>query len=162
VTDLEGRSVDPLAGPAAVTVLVFVSTDCPISNRYVPELARLRARFEPRGVAFWLVYPTAEETAAAISSHLREYGLTFPAVRDPRHALVLRSHVTVTPESAVFQRGGTLAYHGRIDDKHVDFGETRPEPTRHDLADAIEAVLAGRPAAEASGHAVGCAISTAN
>ena len=76
VTDLDGHPVDPLAGPAPVTVLVFVATDCPISNRYVPELGRLRARFEPAGVAFWLVYPTAEESPAAIVKHLREFGMT--------------------------------------------------------------------------------------
>jgi hypothetical protein len=162
VTDLDGRPVDPLAGSAAVTVLVFVATDCPISNRYVPELGRLRARFESRGVAFWLVYPTAEESPAAIASHLTEFGLTLPAVRDTRHTLVHRAQVTVTPESAVFLRGGALAYHGRIDDKMVDFGEARPEATRHELADAIDAALAGRPAAAAGGRAVGCAISGVN
>jgi hypothetical protein len=159
VTDLEGRAADPLAGAAALTVLVFVATDCPISNRYVPELGRLRARFEPRGVAFWLVYPTVAETPSAITSHLREFGLTLPAVRDTQHALVGRARVTVTPESAVFARGGVLVYHGRIDDKVVDFGQVRPEATRHDLADAIDAALAGRPATEAGGPAVGCAIS---
>jgi hypothetical protein len=162
VTDLDGQPIDPLSSDAPVTVLLFVATDCPISNRYVPELGRLRARFEPRGVSFWLVYPTAEESPANIASHLHEFGLTFPAVRDPRHSLVRRSQVTVTPESAVFLRGGTLAYHGRIDDLIVDFGESRPEPTRHELADALDAVLAGRPAAAAAGHAVGCAITGTN
>lgn len=162
VTDLDGGPVDPLSGSASATVLVFVSTDCPISNRYVPELGRLRARFESRGVAFWLVYPTAEESPAAIASHQREFGLAWPAVRDPRHALVHRAQVGVTPESAVFARGGSLAYHGRIDDKIVDFGQARPEATRHELADAIDAVLSGRPAAPAAGSAVGCAISDTN
>jgi hypothetical protein len=143
-------------------VLVFVATDCPISNRYVPELGRLRARFESRGVAFWLVYPTIEESPSVIASHLHEFGLTLPAVRDTRHALVHRAQVTVTPESAVFLRGGALAYHGRIDDKIVDFGQARPEATQHELADAIDAALAGRPAAAAGGHAVGCAIAGTN
>ncbi len=158
VTDLAGRRVDPLSGPAKVTVLVFVSTDCPVSNRTVPELERVRARFEPQGVAFWLVYPTREESPAAITAHLHDYGLTSPAIRDPRHSLVARAHVTVTPESAVF-RGAALAYHGRIDDRQIDLGDSRPEVTRHDLSLALEAVLAGRPAPEAPGAAIGCAIS---
>jgi len=58
VLDLAGGRVDPLpaagAGPA---VLVFVRTDCPIANRYAPELRRLQDRFVRGGVAFWLVYP---------------------------------------------------------------------------------------------------------
>jgi hypothetical protein len=138
-------------------VLLFVASDCPISNRAVPEILRLRARFEPEGVAFWLVYPGADQTADVIRAHLHEYGLALPALRDPRHALAARATVSVTPEAAVF-RGGALEYHGRIDDRQISLGDTRPEATRHDLAVAIEAVLAGKEAPAAGGPAFGCAI----
>jgi hypothetical protein len=161
VTDLAGNPVDPLAGPARVTVLLFVATDCPISNRTVPEILRLRARFEGQGVAFWLVYPTADETADVIRAHLAEYSLSPPALRDPRHTLAARAHVGVTPEAAVF-RGGALAYHGRIDDRQISLGDARPEATRHDLAVAIEASLEGKEAPEPGGPAFGCAISAPN
>ena len=51
--DLQGRAVDPLANAEArLSVLVFLRSDCPISNRYAPEIRRLHARFAPRGVAF--------------------------------------------------------------------------------------------------------------
>lgn len=157
-TDLDGHPSDPFAGSAKATVLVFVSTDCPISNRYAPELRRLYERFAPQGVTFRLVYPTVEEPPATIREHLREYRLPIAALRDPGHALVARAKVTVTPESAVFTRGGELAYHGRIDDRQVDFGEARLEPTRRDLEAAIEAVLAGKTPIDAEGPAIGCAI----
>jgi len=158
VTDLDGHPADPFAGDAKATVLVFVSTDCPISNRYAPELRRLFERFAPRGVAFRLVYPAAEESPATIREHVREYGFPFAALRDPGHALVARARATVTPESAVFTHGGQLVYHGRIDDRQVDFGEARPEPTRRDLEAALEAVLAGQTPSEAEAPAIGCAI----
>ena len=49
--DLEGRRRTADSRPRAPrrSVLLFVSTDCPISNRYAPELRRLRERFAPRG-----------------------------------------------------------------------------------------------------------------
>src|SRR5262245_16712154 len=55
--DLGGKPVDPLKLSAGkITVLVFFRTDCPIANRYAPEIAKLSERF--RGAArFWLVYP---------------------------------------------------------------------------------------------------------
>ena len=38
-------------------MLVFLASDCPISNRYLPELKRLDAEFAKQNVAFWLIYP---------------------------------------------------------------------------------------------------------
>jgi thiol-disulfide isomerase/thioredoxin len=162
VTDLDGRKVDPFAGDAKAIVFLFVATDCPISNRYVPEIRRLAEELAPRGVAFRLVYPTVEETSAMIREHMHDYGLTFPAFRDPYRALVARAEVTVTPESAVFVRGGTLVFHGRIDDRQVDFGETRVQPTSHDLEDAVNAVLTGHAPRRAAAPAIGCAITSPN
>jgi hypothetical protein len=157
VTDLDGHAVDPLAGAGGVTVLVFASPSCPISNRYAPTVARLHRRFSPRAVAFALVYPDGETAADTLRQHAREHGYPFPALRDPRRALAHRSAATVTPEAAVFV-GRKLTYHGRIDDRFIDFGKERPAPTREDLAEAIEAALAGRPPPAPSAPALGCAI----
>ncbi len=37
-----------------------------------------------------------------------------------------------------------VLWHGRIDDRYLTFGTQRPAATRHDLADALNAALAGR------------------
>jgi len=51
--DLDGKPVSELAGPGIrIVVLVFAASDCPISNRYVPEIARLNREFSSRGVRF--------------------------------------------------------------------------------------------------------------
>ncbi len=160
VTDLMGAPADPLASNARATVLIFVSTTCPISNRYAPELRRLHEKFGPRGVAFHLVYPLAAESAATVGAHVRAFAYPFDAVRDPHHELVRRAGVTVTPEVALFEPGGKVAYRGRIDDREIDFGKTRPAPTRRDLEDALEAELSGRPIETTITPAIGCAIPT--
>ena len=157
--DLDGKPVDPFGVTnAAATVLVFVGPECPISNRYAPELRRLQEKFGPRGVRFWIVYPDADVSVAEIRKHMREFNLPGEAVRDPRHSLVQASKAKVTPEGAVFNAKMRLAYHGRIDDRVVDFGKERPAPTQRDLHDAIESVLAGKTARSASAAAVGCRI----
>jgi hypothetical protein len=154
IVDLEGREVDPLAR-GTITVLLFTRTDCPISNRYAPEVRRLSERYAARGVTFWLVYPDARTTAEQIRKHLAEYGYPIDAVRDPRHALVEAAGVRVTPEAAVYA-GGRLVYHGRIDDRFPGFGQAREEPSSHDLAVALDAVLDGKDVATPVTEAVGC------
>jgi hypothetical protein len=138
--------------------MLFVRSDCPISNRYAPELQRIHEQFADRGVAFWLVYPDPDESPEAIRRHFAEYAHPGRPTRDPHHAFVRTTGATVTPEAAVFDRDGRLVYVGRIDDRFVDFGKARAAPTRRDLIDAIEATLAGRPVEPARTRAVGCFI----
>jgi hypothetical protein len=158
ISDLQGRAVDVWAGEPSATVLIFVSDDCPISNRYIPEIMRLREGYSGRGVRFWMVHPDATETAAAIRTHDKEFELTVPALRDPRHDLVKLAKAEVTPSAAVFARDGRLIYHGRIDDRVVELGEERLYPARRDLVEALEALLAGRVTGETETTAVGCII----
>ena len=148
VVALDGSAADPLAGTRGVVVLLFTRTDCPISNRYAPEVGRLADAFANRGVDIWLVYPDPRTTAEQITAHLGEYRSPCSALRDPRHALVARAGATVTPEAAVFNASREMVYCGRIDDRYVTFGQARPEPTRRDLENAIEAALSGAIVAE--------------
>jgi len=159
VLDLAGKSVDSFkASSGKLVVLVFIRTDCPISNRYAPTIQLLSAQYE-RQAAFWLVYPDKAESPAAIQKYLSDYRYQLPALRDPQHALVKRSLVQVTPEAAVFDSRGQLAYHGRIDNWYQSFGRSRAAPTTHELEDAIRATLSGsRPEITAS-NGVGCYIS---
>ncbi|MEO8679888.1 MAG: redoxin family protein [Vicinamibacterales bacterium] len=161
VVDLNGHAVDPLkAGPGVVAnVLVFTTTDCPISNRYAPEITRLADAFRGRGVRFSLVYPVPTDSVALIKQHLSAFAYRLPAVRDTGQELVKLTGVSVTPEVAVLDARGRLVYRGRIDDRWVDFGRDRPAPTTHDLEDALDAVAGGRPVAVTETRAVGCFLS---
>jgi hypothetical protein len=158
VTDLTGAVRDPFSTHARARVFLFVRTDCPITNRYAPELRRLGQEFKNDGVDFWLIYPDRAETPASIKDHLSQYGFPGAPLRDPGYELVRRAHATVAPEAAVFDASGVLRYHGRIDDRYVDIGKARAAAQTHDLEDAIKAVLAGKTPARAETRAVGCAL----
>jgi thiol-disulfide isomerase/thioredoxin len=157
--DLAGNPVDPLkAAGGSLVVLVFVRTDCPVSNRYAPTIQKLSAEHAGKAV-FWLVYPSKSESAEAIRKHGREYGYKIPALRDPQHVLVKESQVQITPEVAVFDAGKRLVYHGRIDNLYEDIGRARSAATTHELEDAILAALSGKSLAVDATHGVGCYIS---
>jgi hypothetical protein len=156
--DLGGHPVDPLnQGTNKATVLIFVSCDCPISNRYAPEIRRLHAKFAPKGIKFWLVYPNGDETSNAIRQHTNDYQIPCPVLRDPQHAVVKQSKATITPEAVVYIASGKAVYRGRIDNRYVVLGKERPHATQHDLDATLQAILDGKPV-PASHPAVGCYI----
>jgi hypothetical protein len=139
-------------------VAVFVRRDCPISNRYAPELRRLHEKFTRKGVRFWLVFPGADDSEESIAAYLEEFQLPFPTLADPDHTLVRATGVRVTPEVAVYT-GGQLAYRGRIDDLYSSLGHRRSAPTTHDLERALESILGRQRIGLSRTTAIGCAIS---
>jgi hypothetical protein len=159
VYDLDGKQVDPLSDRDGITVLVFASRECPISNRYAPELKRIALAKAGQGVRFWLVYADAHDDPAKIRAHAKAFDYGMRPLRDPQHVLVKRAGARVTPEVAVFTRTGAIAYRGRIDDRYVRLGKEQPSAQTHDLEDALNAVLRGQAVRVPTTTAVGCAIS---
>jgi hypothetical protein len=149
----------PLEPAGVANVLVFTATDCPISNGYAPELQRVCAAYAPRGVQCLLVYEDPGVAADAVRGHLRDFGYgTMPAAIDVDGAVAARIGATITPEVAVVDRGGAVRYRGRIDNQYVAIGRQRRTVTSHDLATALDAIVAGRAVAAPETQAVGCFI----
>jgi len=157
--DLDGDAFDLWKQePARVTVVLFTRSDCPISNRYAPEIRRLHEKYHGREVDFYLVYVDPREQSETIRAHMQEYEYPCPGLRDPQHTLVELCQATTTPEAVVFDKDRTIVYLGRIDDLYADVGKASAAATTHDLADAIEATVEGRPVANPRTEAVGCPI----
>lgn len=162
VRDLAGQTVDPFTHNSRADLLLFIRTDCPISNRYAPELERIVGRFATQPLDVWLVYVDEDETPEKIQAHMTEYRLPGTALRDPGQFLATRAGVKVTPEAALFDADGQRRYRGRIDDRHVDYGKQRAEPSTHELLDAITAVMNGQIPSVAEVEAVGCPLPPLN
>jgi peroxiredoxin len=158
-SDTAGRIHTPAdwAGKRAL-VLFFVSTDCPLSNRYVPEMNRIASTYAPRGVAFYAVQGDATVPLDQVRAHVKEFGYTFPYLMDPEETLAAYTGAAVTPEAVVLSSKGDLLYLGRVDNRLEDFGKERIRVTEFDLRDALDAVLAGKPVSHPRTKALGCAI----
>src|SRR5438045_1118735 len=90
--DLSGKPINPLSKMTnKAVVLIFVSSECPISNRYAPEIRRLHKEFSSEGIKFWLIYPNADDSSAAIRQHTNDYKFACLVLRDPGHVLVKRA-----------------------------------------------------------------------
>jgi thiol-disulfide isomerase/thioredoxin len=157
LTGVRHRPLDPAAGH--FNVVIFISTNCPISNSYAPEINRLCKEYESKGVSFFLVHSDPDLTMEAAKKHAADYGFTCPILIDRKHDLVHALGAKVQSYAALVGPAGQMLYHGRIDNLYVSVGRKRFEATTHELRDSLDAILAGKPAPIASTTAVGCAIS---
>lgn len=159
MSGVRGERFRPLEPFRSANVLVFTATDCPVSNGYAPEIQRVCAAYAAKGVDCLLVYEDVGIGVEAVHRHLSEYQYgAMPAAIDRDGSLAARVGGTVTPEVAVVDRAGAVRYRGRIDNKYVAIGRQRQTVTVHDLTDALDAVLAGRPVTVTDTQPVGCVI----
>lgn len=149
------HSSDEWAAAKAV-VFLFLGTECPISNRYSPEINRIVGDYGTLGVVFYAVYADPSVTPDDVRRHGKDFGYGFPGLLDPRQELAHLTGAEVTPTAVVLTPDRKVAYVGRIDNRYVSFGKFRPDPTRRDLRLAVDAVLSGKPVAVSRTKAIGC------
>ena len=160
VRDVDGIVREPFAPAGSANVLVFVASDCPISNGYAPEIQRICRDYRAKGVACSLVYEDMSIEAARVRAHRTEFGYKdMPAVIDTDGAIARRAGATVTPEAVIVGAAGAVKYRGRIDNQYAGLGKPRRVVTVHDVRDALDALLAGRHVAHPDTEAFGCFIS---
>ncbi len=143
---------------ARAVALFFIAAECPISNRYAPEINRIVAAYSTRGVAFYGVHSDPDIGAEAARRHAQDYGFDFPVLLDPTQTLANRTGVILTPTAVILSPSGELLYRGRIDNRCLDFGKCRDSGIRPDLRLALDAVIAGKPVAEKYTKPIGCAL----
>jgi peroxiredoxin len=140
-------------------VVMFICNHCPYVKAVEDRLIRLAREFEPRGVQFVAVcandaenYP--DDAFDKLAARWRERGYGFPYLHDEGQDVARAFGAVCTPDLFVFDRERRLAYRGRIDDSWKD--ESRV--TRRELADALEALVAGRAPAREQRPSMGCSI----
>jgi len=153
--DLDGRSASYSSLRGDVTVVAFISTQCPVSNAYNDRMNDLYKEFSGR-VKFIFVNANANESADEVRRHARTVGFDFPVYKDVNNVVADRFGAQATPETYVIDSTGVIRYHGYVDDSQ--------NPARiknRGLRRAIEAVLAGQPIAAPETKAFGCTIKRA-
>ena len=160
IHDVEGRELKPLDPSGPASVIFFVTNDCPISNSYAPEIQRICNEYGSKGISCTLAYSDLSLDAAAIRKHHDEYGYpeSIPAIRDTAHKLATATAASITPEAVIVGKNAKVLYRGRIDNFYAALGKPRRQATEHDLRQALDEVLAGKPVTHPQTQAVGCYI----
>jgi hypothetical protein len=161
--DLDGQRLRPFDPAGTAQVIFFVASDCPISNAYAPEIQRVCRAYAPKGVGCLLAYEDERIDAGAVRSHMDAFGYgRMPATIDTSRTLASRAGASITPQATVVDGRGQVRYRGRIDNFYAALGKPRQQVTSHELIDALDSVLAGRPVAHPQSEPVGCFIPGTN
>ena len=146
---------------AAFVVLYVFSNGCPIVRQNVTDLEKLAAEYAPKGVRMCALDPATQDDRAAVVEETKSLAMTLPVLLDDTQLIAEGLGITRTGEAIVVRtKDWTLAWRGPIDDR-VGYGAQKPVATRHYLAEALEAVLAGQPVPTDAPPSKGCAITFA-
>src|SRR5262245_57165732 len=147
-------------GAKKAFVIVFTTTGCPLVEPYLPLLQKLESAYRGKDVQCIAINVGAGDSILAMATQAVEHDVAFPFVKDFEGKWAPALGVTRTPEVVVLDAERRLRYRGRIDDQYR-LGGNRAAPTRHDLQEALDQVLAGREITVQETTVDGCAITRA-
>jgi peroxiredoxin len=143
---------------AKAVVLMVQGNGCPIVRKALPALKALRDRYHERGVEFLLINSNLQDDRDAIAREAAEFDIDFPILVDDTQLIGESLDVTRTADVFVIDpKTWKLAYRGPMDDR-LSYGAQKPAALKHYLADALDALLAGKPVEVAQAEAPGCLI----
>ena len=142
---------------AKLLIVVFSCNHCPYVVGSEDRMNALYARYGPKGVAMIAInsnetvnHPT--DSMEHMKQRAKDKGFRFPYVRDETQAVALAYGALRTPHFYVFDAQRRLRYTGRMDDNPKDAAKA----TTHELADALDALLAGREPPVTVTNPIGC------
>jgi peroxiredoxin len=144
---------------ASVLVVMFICNHCPYVKAVEDRFIALAREFGPRGVQLVGIcandaegYP--EDAFDKLAERWREKSYGFPYLHDDAQGVAREFGAVCTPDIFVYGRDRQLAYRGRIDDSWKD----PTKVTRRELAQALEALLAGQRPSSDQRPSLGCSI----
>ena len=156
-TDYMGHELYRMSDAKAV-VIVTVGNGCPIVRNLAPRLKELQARYGSQGVQFLLLNSNLQDGRDAIAKEKEEFGIDMPILMDSHQLVGEQLGVTRTAEFFVIDpKTWKVAYRGPLDDR-LNYGTQKAVADHAWASDAIDAVLAGRPAMAANRQSPGCLI----
>ncbi|MEM8944241.1 MAG: redoxin domain-containing protein, partial [Planctomycetota bacterium] len=144
----------------SIRVIVFLSTECPVSNGYLQTLNRLREQTRAEQVQIFGVLTDLSVTRVEAAAHFEEFDLAVPVLFDTHGILAKLLRPTHVPEAFVLDDSNAVVYRGAIDDTWRAVGRRRPQPAKNYLADAIDALARRKPILVSKTTPVGCLFET--
>ncbi len=138
-------------------VVAFIDTECPVANLYLGTLIELHKAYAPGGVQFVAINSSSQDSFTSVSAHAQDHRVPFPVLKDFDQSVADAFGARRTPEVFLLDAGRAIRYHGRIDDRY-GISHRRDQPTRGDLKEAIDELLAGKPISTARTEVSGCPI----
>ena len=134
-------------------VIIFVATECPVSNAYNSRMEELFKEYSSKGISFLGINSNKAESVVDMKEHAEENGLTFTILKDKNNVIADEFDASVTPEVYVLNGDYEILYHGRIDNSKKE-----SDVETQDLKNALNEILAGKDVTNKATKAFGCSI----
>ncbi len=151
LSDFQGR-------PALL--VIFMCNHCPFVKHIAEQLAQLGREYQAMGAGMVAISSNEisnhpEDSPEQMIHEVEQRGYSFPYLYDEDQDVAIAYQAACTPDFYVFDGDQKLAYRGQLDSSRPDSGIP---VTGQDLRAALDAVLAGEPAAEHQVASIGCNI----
>jgi peroxiredoxin len=154
LANLDGSRIEheSLLSRTPWTVFFFVAHECPCMSTHAARLKELAQVYAPRGVQFFGVDSEVGTTPAIAAAEARE--LSVPVVIDSGAKLADYYGAEFATFSVVVSREGFIRYQGGLDS---DKQKLHADAIFY-VRDALDDVLAGKPARRFEGKTLGCVL----
>lgn len=143
-------------------IVIFTCNACPYSVAYEDRIIALDKKYKPLGYPVIAINPndpeaSPKETFQLMQQRAADKGFTFPYMQDLGQSVYPKYGATKTPHIYILQKDKKqllVRYIGAIDDNYKDASDV----SERYVEKAVDALLAGKPVAQATTVAVGCGI----
>ncbi len=134
-------------------VIIFIATECPISNDYNSRMEKLYNDYKKKDIALIGINSNKAESVEDIKEHAKEKELTFTILKDEKNIIADKFEASFTPEVFVLNTDFNILYHGRIDNSRKE-----SDVVSKDLENALNEILTGKEVSKKETKAFGCTI----
>lgn len=149
------HSLQDFANKKGIVVL-FVATQCPVSNAYNSRMAELYNHFKD-DFSFIGINSNKQEDVEEIKTHASENNLDFVILKDSNNVIADKFDASFTPEIYILNNNFEQLYHGRIDDSRK-----KENIEVEDLKKALIEIKDGKAVSVKETKAFGCSIKRVN
>lgn len=142
--------------------IIFTCNHCPYAIAYEDRIEELHKKYAPLGYPVIAINPNDPEVVPddsfeQMQVRAKEKGFTFPYLMDDGQKIYPVFGALKTPHVYLLEKtdkGNQVAYIGAIDDNYSNAEKVE----EHYLADAIDALLAGKKPEPSKTKAIGCSV----
>lgn len=146
-------------------IVIFTCNHCPFAKAYQDRIIALDRKYAPLGYPVIAINPNDPklepiDSFEEMQQRAKEKGFTFPYLFDDGQKIYPQYGATKTPHVFVLNKENgknIVRYIGAIDDNYANANDV----TNKYVEAAIDALLVGKPIAQATTVAIGCGIKTA-
>ena len=158
LNDLQGNGTRIVPAEHALTVIYFLSPECPLCINYTLAMRELEQEFTSDSINFYGIFSKEWFTPAEVKTFALKYDLDFKMLLDNGNQLANALGATITPEVFVLNSNSEVLYSGKIDNWVNELGKKKLKVSEHYLRNALMAWQNGKPIEPKRTKPVGCLI----